>query len=243
MGSEPICRWWWIHKSCPCRALNYGRRTTLSTSKLAHNATSCWKFSVWFVVGIALGYGLDDRDSRVRFPAWAGNFSLHRVRNGCGAHPASYPMGTRDSPWVKRPGREADRSPPFSAKVKMRGAISPLPQYAFMAWCSVKKDTVTTLPFLLSVNLMTSPPTCAWAFKCYIIIKKFKEFQPLCKIRYEKEWNYWKQIRLIKFCLNKTCSKIHTGKYFCPAYPIQTCLQQSDALFPLVSSFAFRIHC
>jgi hypothetical protein len=28
-------------------------------------------------VGIALGYGLDDRGSRVRFPAGAGNFSLH----------------------------------------------------------------------------------------------------------------------------------------------------------------------
>jgi hypothetical protein len=47
-------------------------------------------------VGIALGYGLDDRGSRVRFPAGAGNFSLHhRVHNGSGAHPASYPMGTR----------------------------------------------------------------------------------------------------------------------------------------------------
>jgi hypothetical protein len=49
-------------------------------------------------VGIALGYGLDDRGSRVRFPSGAGNFSLHhRVRNGAGAHPASYPMGTRGS--------------------------------------------------------------------------------------------------------------------------------------------------
>jgi hypothetical protein len=49
-------------------------------------------------VGIALGYGLDDRGSRVRFPARAGNFSLHhRVQNGSGAHPASYPMGTRGS--------------------------------------------------------------------------------------------------------------------------------------------------
>jgi hypothetical protein len=44
-------------------------------------------------VGIALGYGLDDRGSRVRFPARAGNFSLlHRVQNATGAHPASYPM-------------------------------------------------------------------------------------------------------------------------------------------------------
>jgi hypothetical protein len=44
-------------------------------------------------VGIALGYVLDDRGSRVRFPAGAGNFYLHhRVQNGSGAHPTSYPM-------------------------------------------------------------------------------------------------------------------------------------------------------
>jgi hypothetical protein len=43
-----------------------------------------------------LGYGLDNRGSRVRFPAGAGNFSLHhRVQNGSGTHPASYPKGTR----------------------------------------------------------------------------------------------------------------------------------------------------
>jgi hypothetical protein len=45
---------------------------------------------------IALGYGLDDRGSKVRFLAGAGNFSLHHcVQNGSGAHPASYPMVTR----------------------------------------------------------------------------------------------------------------------------------------------------
>jgi hypothetical protein len=49
-------------------------------------------------VGIALGYRLDDRGSRVRFPAGAGNFFLpYRVQNGSGAHPASFPMGTRGS--------------------------------------------------------------------------------------------------------------------------------------------------
>jgi hypothetical protein len=48
-------------------------------------------------VGIALGYGLDDRGYRVRFPAGAGNFSLHhRVHTG-GAHPSSYAVGTRGS--------------------------------------------------------------------------------------------------------------------------------------------------
>jgi hypothetical protein len=49
-------------------------------------------------VGIALGYGLDDRGSWVRFPAEAGNFSLHHhVQNGSVAHPASCPMGARGS--------------------------------------------------------------------------------------------------------------------------------------------------
>jgi hypothetical protein len=49
-------------------------------------------------VGIVLSYGLDDWSSRVRFLAGAGSFSLHhRVQNGSGAHPASYPMGTRGS--------------------------------------------------------------------------------------------------------------------------------------------------
>jgi hypothetical protein len=36
-------------------------------------------------VGIALGYGLAGRGSRVRFPAGAGNFSVpHRVQNDSG---------------------------------------------------------------------------------------------------------------------------------------------------------------
>jgi hypothetical protein len=49
-------------------------------------------------IGIALGYGLDNRGFRVRSPAGAGNFSLHHpVRNSSGAHPASYPMGNRGS--------------------------------------------------------------------------------------------------------------------------------------------------
>jgi hypothetical protein len=42
--------------------------------------------------------GLEDRGSVVRFLEGAGNFSLnHRAQTGSGAHPASYPMGTRDS--------------------------------------------------------------------------------------------------------------------------------------------------
>jgi len=45
-----------------------------------------------------LGCGLDDRGSRVRFPAGVGSFSLHHcVQTGSKSHPASYPMGNGDS--------------------------------------------------------------------------------------------------------------------------------------------------
>jgi hypothetical protein len=40
------------------------------------------------------------------------------------------------TPEVKRLGHEAEHSPPSSAEVK--NAITPLPQYIFMAWCLVK---------------------------------------------------------------------------------------------------------
>jgi hypothetical protein len=52
-------------------------------------------------VGVALGYGLDDRGSRVRFPAGAGNFSLHhRVQNGSGGPRSLLSKGYRGLfPW------------------------------------------------------------------------------------------------------------------------------------------------
>jgi hypothetical protein len=99
-----------------------------------------FKTSLDSSVSIALGYGLEDRGSRVRFPAEAGNFSLnHCVQNGSRTHPASYSMGTVGSfPGVKRPQREADHSPPSSAEVKDAWSYTSTPQYVFMAWCSVK---------------------------------------------------------------------------------------------------------
>jgi hypothetical protein len=92
------------------------RRTWLSSVHVFHLRTR-WefkKFGTWGLhrkltgefnlddssVGIALGYGLHYRGSRFRLPGGggAGNFSLqYRVQNGSGAHPASYPMGTRGS--------------------------------------------------------------------------------------------------------------------------------------------------
>jgi hypothetical protein len=50
----------------------------------------------------SVGIALDDRGSRVRFPAGVGNFSLHhRVQNDSGAHPASHYSGYQWLfPWV-----------------------------------------------------------------------------------------------------------------------------------------------
>jgi hypothetical protein len=102
-------------------------------------------------VGMTLGYGLDDRGSRVRFPAGAGSFSLHRVQNGSEAHPGSYPMvpGTLYME-VKRPGREDDHSPPSSAEVKNTWSYTSTPQYIFMVWCLL--STGTNLPYLTLYN-------------------------------------------------------------------------------------------
>jgi hypothetical protein len=46
---------------------------------------------------------------------------------------------------VKRPGREADHSPPSSAEVKECVELYFHPQYAFIVWCSIQKhrDTFT----------------------------------------------------------------------------------------------------
>jgi hypothetical protein len=78
------------------------------------------------LVGAVTDYGLDgtasiaDRGRDLSL--------LHSVRTGSGAHPASCPggWGGAISPGVKRPGREADPSPPSIAEVKNDGAIPPL---------------------------------------------------------------------------------------------------------------------
>jgi hypothetical protein len=54
---------------------------------------------------------------------------LHVVQRGSGVHPTSYTMGTGGSfPGVKRPGREADHSPPTSAEVRKMGFYTSTPR-------------------------------------------------------------------------------------------------------------------
>jgi hypothetical protein len=62
-----------------------------------------------------------------RFPALQNFTLLHSVQTESGAHPASYPIAIDVlSSGVKRPGREADHSPPLTTKGKNGGDITPL---------------------------------------------------------------------------------------------------------------------
>jgi hypothetical protein len=49
-----------------------------------------------------------------------------------------------------------------------------------------------------------------------------------------------KLVRLIKMCLNETCSKIRIGKLLSDTFPIQNGLKQGDALSPLLFNFALE---
>jgi hypothetical protein len=55
---------------------------------------------------------------------------------------------------VKRPERETDHSPPFSAEVKYAWSYASTPQYVFIAWCLDKhRDNFTflTLPLIIII--------------------------------------------------------------------------------------------
>jgi hypothetical protein len=70
---------------------------------------------------------MDDGGS---IPSEAGKFPLHhRAQNGSGAHPASYPMGTKGFfPGGKAAEREAHHSPPSTAEVKNAWSYTSTPQ-------------------------------------------------------------------------------------------------------------------
>jgi hypothetical protein len=71
-------------------------------------------------VGIATGYGLDDRGSRVRFRRGLGIFlftTVSRTALGPTTPPTEWVLGAL-SLGVKRQGCEADHSPQPSAEVK-----------------------------------------------------------------------------------------------------------------------------
>jgi hypothetical protein len=83
------------------------------------------------VVGIATGYGLDNRG--VAVPVGQEFSLLHVVQTGSGVHPTSIKLVPGAlSPVVRQLGCEADHSPPASPEVKAMW-ISPLCHMPFSA--------------------------------------------------------------------------------------------------------------
>jgi hypothetical protein len=113
-----------------------------------------------------LGYGLDDRGSRVRFPAGAGIFlftTASRTALGSTQPPTQWVPGAL-SLGVKRPGRETNHSPPSSVEVKNARSYTSTSLYIFIAWCLVKHrdnfNFISTLLPLLNWLCIKMSLTC-----------------------------------------------------------------------------------
>jgi hypothetical protein len=79
------------------------------------------------IFGMATGYELADREVGARVPVVSRNFSTSSTQSPIQLVPGSL------SPEVKRPGSEADYSPPTSVEVKKMWIYASIPPYAFMA--------------------------------------------------------------------------------------------------------------
>jgi hypothetical protein len=86
-------------------------------------------------VGVATGYGTGRSGFYSRHGKIFRFSATSRQVLGSTQPPIQWVPGA-PSPGVKRPGREADHSPPTSAEAKNGGAIPPLP-YVFMAQCLI----------------------------------------------------------------------------------------------------------
>jgi hypothetical protein len=105
---------------------------SLSPSKCQKN------IHVWYgrgsrdsAVGIATGYGLDDRGVGIRVPVGSRIFSSPRCPDRLWGPPSLL------SPGVKRLGREADHSPPITAEVKKTWIYRSTSPYVFIAYCLI----------------------------------------------------------------------------------------------------------
>jgi hypothetical protein len=106
------------------------------------------------VVGIATGYGLNDRGVRVRVAVGSRIFSTpSRPTLGSAQPPIQWVQGAL-SPGVKRPGREADHSPPSSAEIKEMWIYTSTPTPSWHSAELVKhRDN-----FTLRANLIAQRP-------------------------------------------------------------------------------------
>jgi hypothetical protein len=97
------------------------------------------------LVGIATGYGLDDRVVGVRVPVGSRIFSTSSgPALGSTQPPIEWVPGPL-SPGIKRPGSEADHSPPTSAELNKIWIYTSTPHTP--SWRSAMLSTGTTLPY------------------------------------------------------------------------------------------------
>jgi hypothetical protein len=89
-----------------------------------------------------LGYESNNRAIGIRFPSWTRDLSfLHSVQTYSGNRLVTIQWVPEIlSPWVQRPGREADHSPPFTAENKNACSSASVIPYVFMKWRSVKHE-------------------------------------------------------------------------------------------------------
>jgi hypothetical protein len=115
-------------------------------------------------------------DLKTLFPAGAGNFSLHhRVQNGSGAYPASYPMGTSGSfLQVKWPGREADHSPTSSAEVTNAWSYTSPNTFSCRG---ASLSTGTTIPLPLPLTLQNTRKLLVTSFPVFASFLPFYMFR------------------------------------------------------------------
>jgi hypothetical protein len=147
--------------------LSYDRGTTPgrgkdATSSLHHHIRDS-------SVGIAFGYGLDDRGSRVRFPAGLEIFVFITAssRTALGpTQPSIQWVAGALSLGVKRPGREADHSPPSSADVKECVELYLHPNTSWRGAQLKHRDNFT-------FNLQYSPPHLCHLEKTSVVRSAF----------------------------------------------------------------------
>jgi hypothetical protein len=87
-------------------------------------------------VGIATGYGLDDRGVGIRVPMGGSKNFYFSMSSTPALGPTQPPMQWVPgalSPRVKRAGRETDHSPSTSGEVKKTWVYTSTPPYIFMA--------------------------------------------------------------------------------------------------------------
>ena len=104
--------------------------------KLIRKTAAAHTYEVWLgrdsSVGIATRYRLQRSGDRIP----VGSTFSAPVETGLGSHPATYVVGTRSFPGVKRPERGVDHPPPCIAETKERVPLLPL--CAFLAGHRVK---------------------------------------------------------------------------------------------------------